>query len=391
MENELEIAKRFVEWLSSGKIFPYLLEIRLTDRCNLKCLTCWQRAWDGIDRDFKEISIETWMRVIKEAKKMGVVGIEITGGGEPLIRLEECVKIMKLVKELNMKGSLVTNGTLFTESSLKEIVKMGWDKIHFSIDGHTPEINDFLRGVNGAFEKAVEAIRKLNFWKKKLGKDAPRIVLMPVVTNVNYDKLDGLLELAHQLEVPEVIFQGMVVHSDIGKKLELTEKQKEELLSRIPSFMEKAKELGIKTNLESFLPYTPTPNDKGSRSPSSVIKLPLCILPWYYVGIRADGSVKPCPIDSPDRDWPSIINSSLEEIIYGEVFQEIRKMLIEQKVPSSCSHCCPNVIGRNNKIKKGVEKYIKLILENFGKIENFVRRGDFESINLIFQRIEREM
>ena len=83
---------------------------------------------------------------------------------------------------------------------------------------------------------------------------------MPVVTNVNYDKLDGLLELAHQLEVPEVIFQGMVVHSDIGKKLELTEKQKEELLSRIPSFMEKAKELGIKTNF-CLLYTSPSPRD----------------------------------------------------------------------------------------------------------------------------------
>ena len=56
-------------------------------------------------------------------------------------------------KELQMEGILTTNGTLLNRELANTLLNIGWDEVHFSIDGPNAEIHDALRGRKGAFKK----------------------------------------------------------------------------------------------------------------------------------------------------------------------------------------------------------------------------------------------
>ena len=151
--------KRLIEWARGNKSPPYSIDINPTDKCNLKCLSCWQRSekFKVIDSSY-ELSDNKLLSIVKEALDFGVEEFEITGGGEPLMRKEITLKMMKIIKDSGKTGNITTNGTLFDKESIKFLVKIGWDKVTFSIDGPNQKMNDYLRG-KGAFEKNVQNIK----------------------------------------------------------------------------------------------------------------------------------------------------------------------------------------------------------------------------------------
>lgn len=85
--------------------------VRLT-YCNLRCTYCDTEYafYDG-----KELSID---EIIKEIKKYGCKLVEITGG-EPLVQMEECLKLMKRLSDNGYEVMIETAGNL----SIKEIDK----------------------------------------------------------------------------------------------------------------------------------------------------------------------------------------------------------------------------------------------------------------------------
>lgn len=80
-------------------------------------------------------------------------------GGEPLLRydlvLKMCQKLRHVCKDLNM----VSNGFLITEEKIIELKKAGLNLLQISLDGSNAKTHDYMRGINGAFEKAINAIK----------------------------------------------------------------------------------------------------------------------------------------------------------------------------------------------------------------------------------------
>ena len=93
-----EKIRRLLEWVRGRKAPPFTLDINPTDRCNLKCIHCWQRAFKHIDSSY-ELKDEELIRIVKEGIKLGVREFEITGGGEPLMRRDLTLKLMELIKK----------------------------------------------------------------------------------------------------------------------------------------------------------------------------------------------------------------------------------------------------------------------------------------------------
>ena len=153
--------ERLVKWARGGKAPPVTIELVPTERCNLNCLSCWRRGWskEKLEERFRqEMSDERLLELVDEAAEMGVVEIAFVGGGEPLMR-KVVIEIFKRMKDYGMIGDLVTNGTLFTKSTIEMMVKIGWDRIKFSIDGADKKTHDYLRQTPGAFEKTIKNIK----------------------------------------------------------------------------------------------------------------------------------------------------------------------------------------------------------------------------------------
>ena len=114
----------------------------------------------------KPVSDDRYLKLIDEAAKLGVKEVYICGGGEPLVRKDLLLRLMKLIKQKKMHGFLITNGTLFTEEDIIKIIEIGWDNISFSVDGANSRVNDSLRGKRGAFKLAVQNMKRFKeLWR----------------------------------------------------------------------------------------------------------------------------------------------------------------------------------------------------------------------------------
>jgi len=352
-----EFGKRMVRWSKGKRQGPIKIVLYPTNRCNLRCRFHWKKDEQCVNNN-DEVSKKRYLELIEEGYRLGAKKIEIAGGGEPLCR-GDTVDIMERIKKYDMYGELMTNVTLFSSEIIKRLIKINWDRITISIHGPNAKINDYLMGRTGAFEMSVKAIKKFIYWKKKLNKDKPLWRLNVVLCNKNYNKLDGMIELAHRLKCIGVSIQVMASLTKSVEKLKLNEKE----LRELPIHLKKAKKLadkyGMFTDADNYIESNVVKKaDKMNEVIESEIKpiknkflsLP-CFEPWYTMLIIHDGSVGPCSMFGIEN-VVNVKNMNLEEIWYGDYFNEIRRNLLNKKLFSFCKNCCGVIIQQNKLLRK---------------------------------------
>jgi len=108
------------------------LRISVTDRCNLRCIYCMP---EGIEKVTHAdiMRHEEIINVVKEAVKVGIRKVRITGG-EPLVRkgLLHLIQEIKAVPEI-AELTLTTNGVLLL-GNVKTYKDAGIDRINVSLD-----------------------------------------------------------------------------------------------------------------------------------------------------------------------------------------------------------------------------------------------------------------
>lgn len=117
--------------------FEYL-RISVTDRCNYRCSYCmpseiFNKNYSYIAQN-KILSYEEIIHLCSILKKIGLTKIRITGG-EPLLRKNIDKLVYKLKTESGIDNvSMTTNGSLLTDSKLKQLKSSGLDSITLSLD-----------------------------------------------------------------------------------------------------------------------------------------------------------------------------------------------------------------------------------------------------------------
>jgi len=367
-----DLAVRVIDWFS-GK--PSLYEVRLnpTNNCNLACLPCVSRGRPPF-RPEEELSKDIYLKIIKEAADLGVKRFDICGGGEPFMRAEVTLAIMKEIKNLGIRGSMSTNGTLFTKDMIKQIVEMGWDEIRFSINGPNNKIDDRIRGFKGTFRKSIETIKTFNYFKRELNKNKPLINLMPILTSLNYNKMCEFVELVRSLEVDAFTFQPFMSETPedprkvserkrrrISRKLEIKKRQRKKL----QFYLEMAEKLAEKyelTNNFDFMGINEIEKTTDKLISSDVEKAdgdPLlaipCYAPWWLIDIDPNGGVGLC---SCTRIRENIRVKSLKEMWFSKKFEDFRKMLANSQIPKECKTCCAISVRDNRKIRNNISKIL---------------------------------
>lgn len=126
----------------------------VTGRCNFRCRHCFM---DAPDAALGELSTEEALDLINQMAECGVLQVDITGG-EPLIRKDIWQLIDCICSHQITIGSFHTNGWLLNEYILNEFEKRGIKpEIMISFDG--VGWHDWMRGVNGAEESALYALK----------------------------------------------------------------------------------------------------------------------------------------------------------------------------------------------------------------------------------------
>lgn len=353
MEEKIE---RLMGWMDGKKSPPVTIELNITNRCNQRCMSCWQRAGSVTH---EELSDEKWLEIVKEAGELGVKELRLPGSGEPLARKSLVLKIIEEAAKHGMSGILITNGMLFDEQTVRAIVESGWGNVTFSLDGPDASTHDYLRGTPGAFDAATKWIREFADVKRAMNAQAPLLRINTVLSNRNYDKLDKIMELAHDLGCGAVSVQPMTVFSAEGERLRLSEEQLEQLPANIGRAKRVAGMHGIFTNVGSFVE---TDVVKKSNDMDVVIAsnasdggresaVPPCLEPWYNVVITPNGTAGPCSMFG-GMGGASLTKRSLQDVWYGEEFESIRSRLRDGRLFDFCKNCCVVVFEENARIRR---------------------------------------
>src|SRR3989338_3283637 len=167
---------------------------------------------------------------------------------------------MQRMKSHGMGGILTTNGTMWTEKQLRGLVEMGWDRIHFSIDGPDARVHDHLRGLKGAFDKTCSTIRALNRIKEELDSRKPMLNMNSVLSIPNYRRLPEFVDLGRELRVDYMFIEPLIVYSAAGERLKLRESHLAELPGIVREAHKKARDFGIQSNFAAFDTYASDSN-----------------------------------------------------------------------------------------------------------------------------------
>jgi radical SAM protein with 4Fe4S-binding SPASM domain len=135
--------------------YPLRVLVEVTKRCNLKCQHCSASA----GKEGEDIKKEDLFRLIDQFSEKGTWSFEISGG-EPFLRKDICDIVKKCSETFHMVV-LATNGTLIKKEEAQKLAEFGNICVQVSLDSHTSQFHDKFRGLNGAFDKAINAIYNL--------------------------------------------------------------------------------------------------------------------------------------------------------------------------------------------------------------------------------------
>src|SRR5262245_37725419 len=135
---------------------PFNLIAELTYRCPLHCPYCSNPLAVGSERYRDELGTDDWIRVLGEARGLGVLHLALTGG-EPTLR-RDLVELVRAARSVGLYSSLITAATLFTREHAEQLKEAGLDHVQISIQSPDPEENDRIAG-STSFEKKIAAAR----------------------------------------------------------------------------------------------------------------------------------------------------------------------------------------------------------------------------------------
>jgi len=340
-------------WMKEGWAPPHRIQICPTDTCNLQCLSCWRispKHRDNITLPADEITDERLLGMVDEAIDLGVKEIGLNGGGEPLIRKKLVMEIIKKIKKAGLRGTITTNGTLFSPEDVKLMVDLGWEEVLISLDGPTPQINDFLRPPAGSFYKTIRALKLFKSYKAESRQNKPKVGITCVLSKKNAYSIAEMISLGIENSVEEVFFQPLIVFSPQGEKIMLTSEETEELyIVQLDAVRQLANTSGIITNFWSLHNNSEQCDEPKAAALLSKTLATLpdkykefirynCYEPWYRMHIDPAGRVSPCCM-MPHNEKFSAKEYSLKEIWSGTFFSEVRQGVLHNQLLPACNQC----------------------------------------------------
>lgn len=134
---------------------PLRVDLLLTEKCNLRCIHCFQGS--SPISSSEHLNIDILVKLCDEIERLNIQTLKITGG-EPLLY----PNINELLNALSQKRyckNILSNGLLITDEMI-QVVKNGNFRFTISLDGVTQKQHEFLRGKN-TFGKTVKNIKRL--------------------------------------------------------------------------------------------------------------------------------------------------------------------------------------------------------------------------------------
>ena len=198
---------------NAGAIPSFCLLV-LNKNCNFRCKMCnmWKHKPDDnyLTLDEMKKFVDDLASFVKEPIFIHLIG------GETLLCPHLC-EIARYIVDKGFRTSITTNGFLIDEKMSGKIVDSGMSGVFISLDSLKPEMHDYIRGVDGAFDRVRKAVCHLNNAKRKVNSD---LSIGHTFTIMN-SNLDEILQMADFVEgdnmVDSLFFNAVMQPFDSGE------------------------------------------------------------------------------------------------------------------------------------------------------------------------------
>jgi len=167
-------------------IFPIMVDIELTNHCNLNCFFCGQIV---MKREKGFMSKDIFTKIIDECKEHNTP-IRLIRWGEPFLH-KNIMDYCSYIKKNDLIVHITTNGLLLNESNIQFMVDQEIDSIKFSFQGATKEQYQEMRNTN-----------KYDILKKNIhdlvnirgSNDKPYIHISSTMTNETNEEIEEFID-----------------------------------------------------------------------------------------------------------------------------------------------------------------------------------------------------
>ena len=320
--------------------FPYKLTFAITYRCNSRCKTCniWKK------KSTNELSAEEIGLFFKNSNDFS--WIDLTGG-EPSLR-KDFVDICETIHRYTSNLVLLhfpTNGYLTNKivNDVKEIRKMGSSYrilITVSTDGDE-QLNDEIRGINGAWKRQIETFIKLREIKNV------ETVFGMTLSPFNYDRFQTTFAAIKQV-IPWITAKDFhislmnyseIFYDNMEQKEHMKDpaKRKQILVGMMQSAEHYKRMIGIPKNPRTILEHA------FSKRAESYLKTGKTPLPCHALKsscfIDPRGEVFPCITFNHSLGNLRDYNYTLEKIWNLEATRALQKQITGFKCPQCWTGC----------------------------------------------------
>jgi len=313
---------------------PHSCSIVLLTKCFFKCKMC--EMWKSND-DPNQVSTEDWKEFITSLEDILDGPRELVfSGGEPLLR-KDIFELIKFGTDKGFKTLMPSNGYLIDENMAKRIAGSGLKEIFIAFDSVNYKTHDFLRGIEGAYDRVMQAFDNLHKYCPKL-----RIGIICVISGINYlGVIDLIRWVKNTRYISGIYFQAIAkpffVHLDnnwyANSQYEfLWPKDITTLHSVLDSLIELRKDgypiHNFPLQLEIFKAYFENPAKRARKA--------TCYLGDYVININPPGDISLCCFMEP---LGNIKKDDIRKLWHSEVAIQMRAKM------HNCDINCNNMVN----------------------------------------------
>jgi radical SAM protein with 4Fe4S-binding SPASM domain len=171
---------------------PTKVWLQTTASCNHRCVHCYGDCGPTPTAD--ELTLDEWKALLDQLYEDGVISVFLEGG-EPLHR-NDIWDILRYVSR-RFQVMLRTNATLLDAEAARELEQLSIGPVVVDLQGATAPTHELHYGVPGCFDSTLSGIRALR-------QASIPVIIACVLTRHNAGELQGLLDLAADLDVAKV-------------------------------------------------------------------------------------------------------------------------------------------------------------------------------------------
>lgn len=242
---------------------PELLEIDLTNFCNLDCVGCWNHSpLLGEDRlageeKQRRLPTELVLKLVDDAARLGARRVQLSGAGDPLCH-PDALAIIERIKQHRLECTLITNGTLLTDSVCHRLVEIGLDHLTVSVWAGTPEIYTAVHPnqKTKTLLQLKKSLQRLHERKAAQKTYKPQVKIYNVICHRNAADLSQMITFAVEALAEHVEFTPIDIVPGRTDELALTAEDRATILRQLNDLPKR----------EDYLELDPT---RGGRTPDA--------------------------------------------------------------------------------------------------------------------------